>query len=256
MSLHTHHGFPSTYQPKRRQANRRCVTFLLALTLMACAGDPVIVKYAPGLQRAGRHISVFGIRRDGLMSPSGWAALGPYASAPFSEEPCDVAYSEATSAAVPALASAIEAYVRENGVTDELLDQIAPAAKGDMIMLLTVAGHPLAAVEDPTGASYQRSLPPSMGSGSHRGNARSQAKNRTNEASSNADALELSASFFSIRDHRAVGLATMRYSGANTDQALTQFTTRLEHEFPGSTCSGWDWSVPIDDTKIGKLGER
>jgi hypothetical protein len=221
---------------------------------MACAGDPVRVKYAPGLQRAGRHISVFGIERDGLMSLSGWAALGPYASAPFSEEPCDVAYSEATSNAVPELASALQSYVRENGVTDALLAQIAPAAKGDMIMVLTVAGHPLAAVEDPSGASYQRSLPPSMSGGDHRSNTRS--KQRTNEDSSNADSLELSASFFSIREHRAVGLATMRYSGANTDQALTQFTTRLEHEFPGSTCSGWDWSVPIDDAKIRKLGER
>jgi hypothetical protein len=239
--------------------SRVCIGLLWALSVSACAEDPFMVKYAPGLDRAGKHISVFGIRRDGVMSRSGWAALGPYASAPFSEEPCDLAYSEEAFTSVPALASAVDDYVRENGVTDELLDQIAPAARGDMIMVLTVAGHPLAAVEDPGGAGYQRSLPPtaaSGGRGGRHGRSRSSSANATKRDASNSDTFEVSASFFEVREHRAVALAKMRYSGSNTDDALTQFTKRLEHEFPRSTCSGWDWSVGVDDTKIRKLSER
>jgi hypothetical protein len=235
-----------------------CVALLFSLTLTACAEDPITVRYAPGLARAARHVSVFGIRRDGLMSRSGWAALGPYASAPFSEEPCDVGYSDSTFTEVPELADAIDDYVRENGVTDALLDQIAAAAKGDMIMVFTVAGHPLASVEDPGGAAYQRSLPPTMGSGGggRRGSGRSRQASQKREEPSNGDAFEISASFFSIREHRAVAQAKMRYSGPNTDKALTQFTNRLEREFPGSTCSGWDWSVHVDETKIRKLSEQ
>jgi hypothetical protein len=144
----------------------------------------------------------------------------------------------------------MDAYVRENGVTAELIEQIAPAAKGDLVMVLTVAGHPLEAVEDPRGAGYQRSLPPSMSTGSHHhGRGRAQSSSGTKQESS-SDALVLSATFFSVHEQRAVGMASMRYSGANTDDALTQFTTRLEHDFPNSSCSGWDWSVHLDTTKL------
>jgi hypothetical protein len=225
---------------------------LCALSIAACAEDPVTVQYAPGLARAGRRISIFGIERDGQMSRSGWAALGPYASRPFSEEPCELAYSDEVFNAAPDLASTMDAYVRENGVTAELLEQLAPAAKGDLVMVLTVAGHPLEAVEDPRGAGYQRSLPPSMSMGSsshHHGRGRPQASGATKQESA-SDTFVVSASFFSVHERRAVGMASMRYSGANTDDALAKFTTRLEHDFPGSSCSGWDWTVHLDSTKL------
>ena len=221
---------------------------------MACAADPFVAKYEPGLERSKQHISVFAIKRDGLLNRSGWAALGPDATVPFSDEPCDVGYGDAMFAAVPEVAEAVDDYVRENGVTDELLDQIAPAAKGDLIMILTLAGHPLAKTEKSESSSYSPSAGPS-GRGGRRGNRRSSATNSRGEESSNGETFEAAAAFFSVRERRAVATATLRSSGTNTDQALAQFTNRLEHTFPGSTCSGWDWSVHLDDTKIRKLSE-
>jgi hypothetical protein len=228
------------------------------LTLQACAEEAFTVKYAPNFSPTRKHISVFGIKRDGLMSRSGWAALGPGLSAPFSAHPCDVAYSEEVFTAAPALASLVDDYVRSNGVTDELLEQLAPAAKGDTIMLVTIAGHAVLPTRDLGGAS---TMPPgrsSMGGGRGRrgygGGART-GSDQTRETS-NHDPFEVSAFFFSVPERRAVGVVKMSYSGSNTEQALSQFTHRLEVEFPGSTCSGWDWSVQLDTASLRALREQ
>jgi hypothetical protein len=39
-----------------------------------------------------------------------------------------------------ALASAVDEYARADGPTDDLLAQLAPAAQGDLVLVLTFAG--------------------------------------------------------------------------------------------------------------------
>jgi hypothetical protein len=245
-------------------ADRKSACIALALVgLTACAEETFTVRYAPGFSSASKHVSVFGIKRNGLMSRDGWGALGPNVPAPFSAQPCDVAYGESIFTTAPALASAVEDYVRANGVTDELLDQLAPNAQGDTIMLLTIAGHARVASEPAGGSPTSRaSAPGSMGRGGRggrggggRGSRGGSAATDTQANATADDPFAISASFFSVHEHRSVALVQMSYSGTRIDQALGHFKERLEAEFPRATCSGWNWSVQPDEGRIRALGE-
>jgi hypothetical protein len=207
---------------------------LLALLALGACGEPgFTAKFAPGYSPAGKHISVFGIKRDGLMNRAGWAALGPNLSPAFNGNSCD--------------------YTRANGVSDDLLAELAPIAKGDTIMLLTIAGHPLLPPAD-LGSAVQGSKPPSSSSAHSRkrGGAANPA-NSDKASSAHHDPFDVSATFYSIADHRSVAFLELSYDGSKIEEALSEFRNRLEEKFPGSTCSGWDWNVHVDEAKIHEL---
>jgi hypothetical protein len=232
----------------------------LVLGLSACAEATTFqVHYEPGFVRNGKRVSTFGIKRDGVMSRSGWAVLGPYASGPFSDTRCELGYSDEVFGSTPALAEAMGEYVRANGVTDELLAKLAPAAKGDTIMLVTVTGRPHRPSGEIGGSAAQRAMPAGgargggMGRGGMgRGGGGGRATSSESSSASN-DPFEISASFFSVEQHRTVARVQMNYAGSDIDLAMREFNDRLEAELRGSRCSGWDWSGSVDDKAIRKL---
>jgi hypothetical protein len=242
--------------PFMRRELLPCLVLFFAAT--ACGEQTYTLNYAPNFSRTGKHISVFGVKRDGLMNPTGWAALGPEMSAPFDGNSCDVAYTEALSTVLPDLAATVHDSVRANGVTDELLTQLAPAAKGDTIMLITIAGHP----SEGSGAGAMQSAT-APGSGGGRG-GRSGRVGRggglqtggAEPSNANTNPFSVSATFFSVAEHRTVGFVELAYSGARIDEALNEFRAKLELEFPRSTCAGWDWSAHVDEPAIHKLNEQ
>jgi len=67
---------------------------------------------------------------------------------------------------------------------------------------------------------------------------------------------EMSASLFSVRDHRSVGLVSMQYSGPSVDDAVSKLAAKLGVELPGSTCSGWNWGAQVDEHRIRELSEH
>jgi hypothetical protein len=220
---------------------------------VACGEPGFTVKYAPGYSPKARHVSVFGIKRDGLMNRGGWAALGPGLSPAFNGNACEVAYGDSMFNAVPDLATAVDDYVRGNGVSDDLLAELAPAAKGDTIMLLTIAGHPLLPPGD-AGSMVHAANPPSSSSHArHRGGAGSE---NASKSKSNQDPFEISATFYSVAEHRSVAFIDFSSDGTRIDEAISEFRNKLEQEFPGSTCSGWDWTVQLDAANIRKLAEQ
>ena len=67
----------------------------------------------------------------------------------------------------------------------------------------------------------------------------------------------VSASLFSVSEHRSVGLVALAYSGPSVDEAVKKLADRLGVELPGSTCTGWDWgAAKIDDQKIREMVEH
>jgi len=241
-------------------ALRSWFAVVAVLMTTACGEHTYTVEYAPSFSRNRRHISVFAIKRDGLLSPDGWAALGPEQPAPFDGTSCDVGYARGSLSARPSLEDSLQDYERDNGVTDELLTLLAPAAKGDTIMLVTIEGQ----VREPHESNAStRSATPAPASGGGRGGRRRGGGSgggagpaRSNRSEPSAEPFTISATFYSIAEHRSVGLVELAYSGTRMDEALDQFRTKLEAEFPGSTCSGWDWSAPIDEAKITSLTEQ
>jgi hypothetical protein len=243
----------------------------LALVL-ACAAVPVAscsdpyahftTRFASDFAPAPHTLSVFGIFRDGRMSNDTWDELGPALSGAFASGACQAAYSDDLVEKNQPLSSAVDDYVRANGVSDELLDVLAPAATGDLVLVYTIAGRVGAGpdggmintgampMQSPNAAAVRnpryRGVPPTPGAGY--GSMRS--------FGGNANALEVSASLYSVSLHRSVALVEMSYLGSSLDDALAQLTTKLRASFPGSTCGAWNWSVKVDDQKVRALVEH
>src|SRR5207244_3335524 len=119
---------------------------------------------------------------------------------------CEVAYGDKLLTTAPGLSSAVDDYARANGVTDDLLDRLAPMAKGDTIMILTIAGRPPQPIGD-KGAQVSSPAPSQPMMRGRRGLAggmpsgSSETLPRTDN-----NVFEMSASLFSIRLHRSVAM--------------------------------------------------
>jgi hypothetical protein len=244
----------------------RTLQFVIALVccgVSGCAGTTFDVEEAPHWSRADHRISTFGVKRDGLLSRDGFGVLGPNMPAPFGAQRCDVAFSEQTFGAAPELAQAIDTYVRLNGVTDALLAQLAPAAKGDAILFISVSGSTKASsdggpnVASPTGRAGGRSGGMGRGAGGggmgRRGGGHEPSAEHAQDA---GDGFQVSASLYSVSERRSVSALRMHYSGTRVDEAVREFNQRIEAEFPGTQCSGWDWNARVDPDAIRKLEQE
>ncbi len=216
-------------------------------------------RFASDFAATPHTLSVFGIFRDGRMSNETWDDLGPALSAAFASGACQAAYNDELVEKNQPLSTAVDEYVRANGISDELLDVMAPAATGDLVIVYTIAGRigggpdggtigtGVMPTQSPNAAAVRspryRGVPPTAGAGY--GSMRS--------FGGNANGLEVSASLYSVSLHRSVGLVEMSYIGSSLDDALAQLTAKLRASLPGSTCATWNWAVKVDDQKIRGL---
>jgi hypothetical protein len=238
------------------------------LGLAACGPNDVTftTRFASDFNVADRHaVSVFGVFRDGQMSSEAWGSIGARISAALGAPQCDAAYTEPRVSSDAALWSAVEDYARDNGPTDELLAQVAPAASGDLILVLTVAGRvPARPTGSAAGGGASMATPaPAMsgrgGMGGGRGGGGGMPGNRGPHDGSGSrpstDALDLSASLFSVSAGRSVGLVAMEYSGASLDEAIAEFAAKLGQTLHGAGCIGWNWDTKLDVGRIRQIRE-
>jgi len=239
-----------------RNGVRGLVLLACAAQSVACVGDAQFTtRFASDYVRDHHVVSVLGVYRDGRMSSDAWGSIGPKISAALGAQSCKIAYAEPLVSTNGPLWSAIDDYARANGPTDDLLAQLAPAAKGDLILVLTLAGTvplkgrgPLA---EEAAAASGRGPPRRTGGGGQGGGDPMRGSPRHKKAETNA--LDLSASVFSVAGGHSVALVAMQYSGFSADEAVTLFSSRLAQELQGSTCAGWSWDVPIDASHIRQM---
>jgi len=62
--------------------------------------------------------------------------------------------------------------------------------------------------------------------------------------------------FFSAKEHRAVGLVAMQYTGSNGPEALAKFVAKIREALPAATCTGWHWDVKVDPKAIEDLKDK
>lgn len=232
------------------------------LALGGCSGDAQFTtRVAPELGQGRHTVSVLGVFKDGRMNDEAWGAIAPRLSAAFGAA-CPALYGAQLAKQKPALSEAIDDYARANGVGEELLDQLGPAAGGDLILVVDVAGTvtkskggggpDTSSVSGGRPATAQSGAGPMAGMGAgHRSMPPPGV-----EGGREGDGLELSASLFSVRLHRSVALVALRYTGDSADEAVSQLATKLAATIPGSTCGGWNWSAPVDDHRIRELAEQ
>jgi hypothetical protein len=208
-------------------------------------------QFASDFVPARRSVSVLGLYEDGRMSPEGWAALAPYLSAPLGSAACDVAYDGLLSSNAT-LAGAIDDYARAEGPTDDLLAQLAAAAKGDTILVVTSSGQ-----VRPSADGGAAPPPPSSPSPSSRGAGRGMRgggrRNRPRpDDAGEPDAFEMTASLYSVAQHSSVALVSMEYTGTSVTDAMTRFANKLGQTLPQMRCDGWNWTADVDADRIRK----
>jgi hypothetical protein len=226
------------------------------LASSACGEEDInfAVKVAPGYSNTGNAISIFGIFKDGRMSPEAWDELGPRLSTAFHSGPCEVAVSSDLRRSNLALFTAIDDAGREEGITDVLLDRFAPAAVGNSILVITISGHAPKA-KDAVHAATRSQMGGGMGRGGGVGRRPSAAPREPDrrKGARAGDVFEISASLFSNPQHQSVAQVAMAYKGASEEEALTKFIAKLGESFPGAICRGWKPDALPTDEAIRQL---
>jgi hypothetical protein len=227
-------------------------TVAVSWTSIGCSqGVQFETKLAPGFAAAHHSVSVLGVYKDGQMSSEAWASIGTRLASWLGTEQCPVGYGSAA-AYDGTLVAAIDDYARANGPTDDLLTFLAPAAKGDLILILTLAGRP-PTPEKAVSVADSSSAGSGMG-GRNRGGGAAGTERRSH-APPDTNELDIVASLFSVSQRHSVAEIAMAYSGETVDDALARFAQKLSATLPGATCAAWDWNVHVDSDGIRRSAE-
>ena len=170
------------------------------------------------------------------MALGSWDVLGPYLKRALGPTQCAVLY-DTLVASDQDLANAIDELARDEGPTGKLLTPVAPAASGDLILVLTFAGKlPQHRDEDtgpPTGAPVQTGM--------------GQGRRRRGHGPSSAQGPE---ALYSVAQARPVALVSMQYRGESVADAMSRFAQELATATPDLKCTGWNPGVKIDASKL------
>ena len=246
---------PLAPEPERIVSRSRPNWFLLLFVtgVLACDEGEVnfTSKLASDFAPARQTVSVLGLYKDGLMSSEGWGAVAPYLAPALGGGRCDVGYNALVSSNTP-LADAIDEFARADGPTDALLGELSPAARGDLGSGRDLCWEASAKGDGrrwnirrgcrPVGRRDTGRVQPAGGA-NMRGRARPEPPQDTN-------AVDISASLYSVQKRRSVALVALRYAGASLEDALTKFGVKLAQTLPQMTCAGWNWDVHIDPDRI------
>ncbi len=271
-----------------RQHRQTLVTrtsgLFLSCAIAACAtpgeGQPQIPIVPKPDATKPEALSVFGIFRNGRMSPEAWEDLGKVLSTPFSGGICKAAYDVVFTDANPELADAIDDYTKENGVSDELLEKLAPLAKGDTILVLAIDGQlpkpaaaspdkPAKPAQDPSSSGQYGGSGAGQGSGfgggrgmgrsgggMGRGGGRRSPSAPAQHAAHDKGSWELTAYLYSVRLGQSTKQVELKQQGQDIDGALKFFVAKLGAEIPGVPCRGWSSIEKLDADVVRKLAEQ
>jgi hypothetical protein len=233
----------------------------LAAVASACGSQSARTgtKFASDFAPTGHVVSLLGVFKDGQMNVDAWETMGPKIAPSLGAPECAAGYSEALSSDNAALTSAIDDYARSNGPTDELLAQLAPAARGDLIVVITFAGKLPVATPKPSVATNSGPMgvgqSGSRGAGPAGGGRRASRRSPASASAPDPNELDISATLFSVAKGRSVGQVAMQYTGESVDDALTQFAAQLQQALPQARCEGWDWTAKIDPDHLRQMIE-
>jgi hypothetical protein len=200
------------------------------------------VRRAPGFAPSGSQVSVFGVFKDGQMSPKFWELLDPAIASALGTASCEAVFGERLEQADEALFGKIDRVAKDDGVTDELLGAIAPRAAGETIMVLYVFGKP-PATEHPH-ARQAQTANTGMGrggGGGRRGMTSAGGRGYQPRDPDEERAFEMSMLLFPRGGGAPLAELKMKCTGNSTDEAIKKFGEKLRLAFPGVTCAGWKW---------------
>jgi hypothetical protein len=202
-----------------------------------------------------RSASVFGVYKGGRLTSEAWDEIAQRLGPAWSAGPCRPAFGDARLGSSLSLSGAVDDFARANGPTDDLLDLFGGAAKGDTILLVTLAGTPPTAsrTADLAPTSPSATQAPISGYAQRRGRGALPGGTMVRDGARDRAVFEMSASLFSVPQHHAVAVIAMNYSGASLEEAYRKFGEKLAAELPGLACAGWRDDAPVDDARVRAL---
>jgi hypothetical protein len=230
--------------------------------VVACGStESFTTTFAPGFAPTHHAISVFGVFKDGQMSAEAWDSFAPRLSSWLGSAQCRGGYVEGANARTDApLWSAVDDYTRSNGPTDDLLTHLAPAAEGDLVLVLTIAGkvpqeEKTKLQDEPAGGGLQGGGRGGMGGMSGMRNPGAGSMQRRSLPAAQKDELDLAALVYSVAAKESVAQVSLAYTGHSLDEAFAKFSAKLRDTLPGAACAGWAWEGKVDAEAIRKLGD-
>ncbi len=223
---------------------------VLSVALSGCGGGAAFTtQFASGYTPAPHTVSVLGVYQDGRMTLGTWPDLAPRLSAALGTTACPAGYDALVSSSQD-LANAIDEFTRNEGPNAELLKQLAPAAQGDLLLVVSLSGKvPKPHQDNP--ADHPSPGTPGMAAAA---NTRKRGHGGRGAAPAGAaedmNHLDVSAAFFSVPQNRPVALISMQYSGESLEDALNRFSAELSRDMPSLKCVGWHWDVKLDPASI------
>ena len=259
--------------------------FALAPLVVGCAASQS-VELASGFDPANRTVSVLGVFKDGHMSTEAWDAVEPRLSAVLGGHPCPALFTGRLSEAEPAVFAQIDDSVRAEGVTPELVREIAPRAEASLVLLVSIHGGlrlPMldtSAPEGGPGAGGRGGMglggPPGggmpgggpgggmggagpPGGGMPGGGPGSMGPKVEPSAPRDDRVLVIALTLFSTGTQQAVARLTTRYAGPSADDAFARFTEQIRTELPAASCAGWkqaDRAAPSAALRLHRTSQR
>jgi hypothetical protein len=214
--------------------------FALAAAIGGCASEKprVIVKTATGYSGQSSTVSVLGVYAAGRMNPEHWLEMAPAVATIFGPG-CEPGFNDGLQQTKPRWFSMIDQQTRDEGVTEDMLRQIAPAARGGTIGLIETEW-----VEPPEPTPDSPASPvaqPARGRGRGGGRGRSSGSSEARPKARAESLFAVEALAFSVEKRAFV--AEVRATGTYKDkkQTLKLFVDQLRKTFTGSSCTGWQW---------------
>jgi hypothetical protein len=206
-------------------------------SLLGCGGAQFEVKRDPDFDEPRPTVSVVGVFQAGRMNAETWNELRSPVSTVLGR--CDAAYGDDLHNANPTLFTTLEESTRANGVTEELLAQLAPSATGDLLLVLSVRGR--VATASVTAADAPPSAP--AATPSKRGGGPPGQHTRARARPAEVNEFGMAATVFSVKLRRPVLRLNMGYTGTDVNEAVGAFVEKLGTLLPGSQCRGWKWAT-------------
>jgi hypothetical protein len=220
------------------------VGLALALSTASCGDETSVkVRYAEGFTPGPNAVSVLGVYRDGRMSVDAWGPLAlPLSTALGARAVCEPGFSARLQRDNEPLFASIDEQAKNEGVTEDLLNKLAPSAQGDVILTVTMHGSVGRSSSDKVSDEPpQRSMPSMRGMGAQGGGARGGPQRQASPRPPPPRVLEMSAMLFSARQGKPLARLTVMYGGTNAEEAVKMFAAEVGKMVPGSSCKGWSW---------------
>ena len=171
------------------------------------------------------------------MSSEAWEEIGPALLGSVGK--CAPGYGETLEREDPLLYSRIDTDAKDNGISSDMLKQVAARAQGEMILAMNVYGQPRSERATNKKKPLADAQPASIRG---RGGRGGQSLRPTEPADDRA--LDVELQLYSVQAKDVIARVQMRYTGSSSEEAMQKLAEKLRTMVANPSWTGWKWADP------------